>query len=117
MVELFPCAKFVVEHLLPQHEPVMNVLAGFRGINPVRHNAERITGVAACSAIIFVAVHLLNLLLQFEEVRLLADYPNQEWKFRVVNRNFFKTDSCTSGGELDGAAQTSLGVPGIHVCR
>src|SRR5712692_8729308 len=95
----------------------MNVLAGFWGICLVRNNAERIAGVAACSAIIFVAVHLFNLLLQFDEVRFPADYPNQEWKFRVVNRNFFETDSCTSGGELYCAAQYYPCVPGIHVCR
>ena len=95
----------------------MNALAGFRGVNLVWDNAERITGVAARSTVVCVSVYLLNLILQFWEIRFLADNANEEWIFRVVNANLFETDSRVAGGELDYIDQTVLRVSGIQVRR
>src|SRR5216117_4518724 len=95
----------------------MNALAGFRGVSLVRDDAERITGVAACSTGICVAVHLFNLILQFWEIRFSADNANEEWIFRVVNGDLFKSDSGVAGGELDCIDKTFFGVPGIEVRR
>src|SRR6266853_906536 len=117
MDDLFLRAELVVEDLLPQHKSVMNALAGFPGVSIVWDNDERITGVAACSTVVGVSVHLLNLILQFWEIRFPADNANEEWIFRVVDGHFFESDSGVPAGELDCTYQTFLRVSGIQVRR
>ena len=110
-------AELVVEDLCSQHESVMNALAGFRGVSCVRDNVERITGVAACSTVIRVSIHLLNLILQFWEIRFPADNANEKWIFRVVDGDFFESNPGVPAGELDCIDQAVLRVSGIQVRR
>ena len=112
-------AELVLEDLLPQQEAAMNALTLFRRINLVRDKAERITGVAARPAVIGVSVNLRDLILQILKIRLPADNANanEKWIFRVVNGDFFESDSGVAGGELDCINQALLRVSGVQVCR
>src|SRR6266568_2466903 len=115
--DLFLRAELVVEDLLSQHESVINALTGFRGVSLVRDNVERITGVATSPAVICVSVQLLDLIHQFWKIRSAVDNANEEWIFRVVDGDFFESDSGVPGGEVDCVDQTFLRVSGIQVRR
>ena len=57
---LFLSGEFVVKHLLPQHEPALNLTAAFHRKRLVGRDAHGVAAVTSHAALIRIAVHLFE---------------------------------------------------------
>ncbi len=84
-LHLLQSREFVVEYLAPEARPVADTLADPGREGAIGDYVERSVGWAADTPVVFVSRHLLELLRQFREIAFVADYPDEERVFGVLD--------------------------------